>query len=230
MKLFETIESRWQHHCDAGMAEMLNFFAGESGDEIVTTKRKLYEEVNRRCPYQGIIISDRTIKKNLELLQSMKMIVIETTGGKLGKTTIRRGTGRGTQRKKDEIDFDLLTKWYNDNIAVNGRAKWLKVTTTEKRNIKKCQTIANSRDTTIGAVLSKVVASDYLMRWQSLGHYWIFIEDNFIKIMDGTYDNRSRISSTGVIATTTSTDIAADASQRLRDRIYALTGEQGGEE
>lgn len=232
MKLFETIESKWQHHCDAGMAEMLNYLAGEEGDEVVTTKRRLYEEVNRRCPYAGVIISDRTIHKNLDLLISLKMITIETTGGKLGKTIIRRGTGRGTQKKKSEIDFDLLVRWYNDNIAIGGRAKWFRVTAAEKKNIKKCQTIANARNTTIGATLSKVTASSYLMSWQSLGHYWIFLEDNFIKILDGTYDDRAATTTTTATiptAVTTSAGIAEKADRRLQDRINALRGKQGGQ-
>lgn len=190
MKLFETIESKWCHHCDAGMPELLNYFA-TAGDEVVTTKRKLYEEVNRRIPYKGVVISDRQIQKNIDLLLEGNYIkkTIEGTGPG-ARTIYTRGSGKGTQKKKtDAVDFEILVGWYNQRIAINGRPQWLKVTSKEKSNILKCQRIANEHGTTIGKTLNKVVSSTYLMNWNKLGHFWIFMEDNFIKILDGLYDD-----------------------------------------
>lgn len=103
------------------------------------------------------------------------------------KSQPTKATKRTTQ---PQDGFERFREWFNDTISSTGIPRLIKLTDARKNALR---SIFKEYDReTVETVVHKVVASDFLAReWGKVSFDWIFKKANFIKILEGNYDNRT---------------------------------------
>lgn len=95
-----------------------------------------------------------------------------------------------TSTTQPQDGFERFREWFNDTISSTGIPRLIKLTDARKNALR---SIFKEYDReTVETVVQKVIASDFLAReWGKVGFDWIFKKANFIKILEGNYDNRN---------------------------------------
>lgn len=110
----------------------------------------------------------------------------------------------------DRDGYERFKDFFNDTVANTSIPKITKLTEARKKALR---SIFNEYDKeTIVQVIHKAVASDFLTReWGKAGFDWIFKKANFIKILEGNYDNKP--------TSTNATDRYASEREANRQRV-----------
>ena len=109
--------------------------------------------------------------------------------------------------------FERFREWFNDAINDTEIPRLIKLTDTRKNALRSI--FKEYGKETVETVIQKVIASDFLTReWGKVSFDWIFKKSNFIKILEGNYDNRAK-------PITTTDDATSRAQSRSRLRSLA---------
>ncbi len=176
-----------------------NVLSSFENDELIELPSPIQSP--KKVRYKG-----RTIKLNgVEVCSDFKKTQIRK------KSDIKSDTQQ-TVTKPSQDGFERFREWFNNAISGTEMPRLIKLTDKRKNALR---SIFKEYDReTVEVVVQKVIASDFLAReWGRVNFDWIFNKSNFIKILEGNYDNRTK-----PIA---STDNAATRAQS-RDRLHAL--------
>ena len=100
---------------------------------------------------------------------------------------------RKTMQPQD--GFERFRDYFNAAIANTTIPKISKLTDARKNVLRSI--FKEYRKETVESVIQKVIDSDFLAReWGKVSFDWIFKKSNFIKILEGNYDNRTTNSQT----------------------------------
>lgn len=97
----------------------------------------------------------------------------------------------GALIKVEEEDIcDRIQKYYNNMIAGTSLPRVTKMTESRRRAVKSA--LKEYDKVTVASVINKAVASHFLVnQWGKVNFDWIFKRNNFLKILEGNYDNTS---------------------------------------
>ncbi|QVK17753.1 hypothetical protein KHQ81_13010 [Mycoplasmatota bacterium] len=105
-------------------------------------------------------------------------------------TTKNDKNDKNEKNDKNIVDYEKIKDYYN-KICGEDLKKIKYITDTRKKNIKK--RIEQHGKESLKIVIDKTHASDFLSgrngKWTSCGFDWIIKKENYIKILEGTYDN-----------------------------------------
>ena len=84
--------------------------------------------------------------------------------------------------------FERFREWFNNAVTGTSIPQITKLTDARKNALRSI--FKEYGKETVEAVIQKVIASDFLTRgWGKVSFDWIFKKANFIKILEGNYDN-----------------------------------------
>lgn len=93
-----------------------------------------------------------------------------------------------TALKPAHDGFERFRVWFNNAVAGTPIPQITKLTDARKNALRSI--FKEYGKETVEAVIQKVIASDFLTRgWGKVSFDWIFKKANFIKILEGNYDN-----------------------------------------
>lgn len=97
---------------------------------------------------------------------------------------------KATKKTTPQDGFERFREWFNDATSRTDIPRLIKLTDARKNALR---SIFKEYDReTVETVIQKVIASDFLAReWGKVSFDWIFKKSNFIKILEGNYDNRT---------------------------------------
>ena len=97
---------------------------------------------------------------------------------------------KATKKAIPQDGFERFRQWFNDTIGDTEIPRLTKLTDPRKAALR---SIFKEYDKeTVETAVKKVAASDFLSKgWGKAGFDWIFKKSNFIKILEGYYDNRT---------------------------------------
>lgn len=117
-------------------------------------------------------------------------------------------TSKKTVQSQD--GFERFREWFNDAINGTEIPRLIKLTDARKNALRSI--FKEYGKETVETVIQKVIASDFLTKeWRKVSFDWIFKKSNFIKILEGNYDNRPK-----PITTTDNAATRKDSRDRLR--------------
>lgn len=158
-------------------------------------------EVSLRCMAKETGQSLQTVRTNLKKLLSTQRLTQEVTQ-QLTQTTLCdignkavRATQRLTQRPTQlpthpQDGFERLKDYFNTAVADTSIPQITKLTDSRKNALRSI--FKEYGKETVETVIKKTIASDFLSKdWGKVSFDWIFKKANFIKILEGNYDNRT---------------------------------------
>lgn len=93
--------------------------------------------------------------------------------------------------KPAQDGFERFREWFNDATSCTEIPRLIKLTDARKNALRSI--FKEYGKETVETVIQKVIASDFLAReWGKVSFDWIFKKSNFIKILEGNYDNRPK--------------------------------------
>lgn len=96
-----------------------------------------------------------------------------------------------TVLKQPQDGFERFREWFNNAVDSTSIPQITKLTDARKNALRSI--FKEYGKETVEAVIQKVIASDFLTReWGKVSFDWIFKKANFIKILEGNYDNISK--------------------------------------
>jgi|GEM_PF-2534575 hypothetical protein len=117
-------------------------------------------------------------------------------------------TVRKTVQSQD--GFERFRDYFNNAVVETSIPQITKLTDARKNALRSI--FKEYGKETVEAVIRKVIASDFLAKeWGKVSFDWIFKKSNFIKILEGNYDNRTK-----PITTTDNAASRAESRERLR--------------
>lgn len=178
---------------------------------------RLYFYILRRADENGCWqASPRQIKCDLGLsrqqyrtaLSTLRLAALITTSATASATTITLGTtankrkpttARSTASATTQVaaspaassdGFTRFADYFNRSVADTGIPKITRLTDARKNALRSI--FKEYGRQTVETVIAKVIASDFLARqWGKVSFDWIFKKANFLKILEGNYDNRT---------------------------------------
>lgn len=158
-------------------------------------------EVSLRCMAKETGQSLQTVRTNLKKLLSTQRLTQEVTqqltqitlcdiGNKAVRAT-QRLTQRPTQLPTHPQDgFERFKDYFNTAVADTSIPQITKLTDSRKNALRSI--FKEYGKETVEAVVQKTIASDFLSKdWGKVSFDWILKKANFIKILEGNYDNRT---------------------------------------
>lgn len=158
-------------------------------------------EVSLRCMAKETGQSLQTVRTNLKKLVSTQRLTQKATQQltqitlcDIGNKTIRatqRLTQRPTQLPTHPQDgFERFKDYFNTAVADTSIPQITKLTDSRKTALRSI--FKEYGKETVETVIKKTIASDFLSKdWGKVSFDWIFKKANFIKILEGNYDNRT---------------------------------------
>ncbi len=158
-------------------------------------------EVSLRCMAKETGQSLQTVRTNLKKLVSTQRLTQEVTQQLtqitlcgIGNKTVRatqRLTQRPTQLPTHPQDgFERFKDYFNTAVADTSIPQITKLTDSRKTALRSI--FKEYGKETVETVIKKTIASDFLSKdWGKVSFDWIFKKANFIKILEGNYDNRT---------------------------------------
>lgn len=87
--------------------------------------------------------------------------------------------------------FTRFMEYFNNAVSGTEIPRITKLTDARKKALRSIFKAYGKE--AVEAVIQKVIASDFLCRdWGKVGFDWMFKKENFIKILEGNYDNRTK--------------------------------------
>ncbi|MDE7081797.1 MAG: hypothetical protein K2O78_09120 [Muribaculaceae bacterium] len=123
--------------------------------------------------------------------------------------------------RQESVDYEKFRTYYNSMVAGTPIPTVIKISDSRKRALKSI--FAEFGKQAVQTALQKVIRSDFLsQKWGRVNFDWIFNRKNFLKILEGTYDNRTdptaathpNASGSGVSRTATIEGVAAEILRR----------------
>lgn len=158
-------------------------------------------EVSLRCMAKETGRSLQTVRTNLKKLLSTQRLTQEVTQ-QLTQITLCdisnkavRATQRLTQRPTQlsthpQDGFERFKDYFNTAVSETSIPQITKLTDSRKNALRSI--FKEYGKETVEAVVQKTIASDFLSKdWGKVSFDWIFKKANFIKILEGNYDNRT---------------------------------------
>ncbi len=158
-------------------------------------------EVSLRCMAKETGQSLQTIRTNLKKLVSTQQLTQKVTqqltqitlcgiGNKAVRVT-QRLTQRPTQSPTHPQDgFERFKDYFNTAVSDTSIPQITKLTDSRKNALRSI--FKEYGKETVETVIQKTIASDFLSKdWGKVSFDWIFKKANFIKILEGNYDNRT---------------------------------------
>lgn len=158
-------------------------------------------EVSLRCMAKETGQSLQTVRTNLKKLVSTQRLTQKVTQQLtqitlcgIGNKTVRvtqRLTQRPTQLSTHPQDgFERFKDYFNTAVADTSIPQITKLTDSRKNALRSI--FKEYGKETVETVIKKTIASDFLSKdWGKVSFDWIFKKANFIKILEGNYDNRT---------------------------------------
>lgn len=95
-----------------------------------------------------------------------------------------------TKKTTPQDGFERFREWFNDATSRTDIPRLIKLTDARKSALRSIFKEYDKK--TVETVIQKVIDSDFLAReWGKVSFDWIFKKANFIKILEGNYDNRT---------------------------------------
>lgn len=158
-------------------------------------------EVSLRCMAKETGQSLQTVRTNLKKLVSTQRLTQEATqqltqitlcgiGNKMVRAT-QRLTQRPTQLPTHPQDgFERFKDYFNTAVSDTSIPQITKLTDSRKNALRSI--FKEYGKETVETVIKKTIASDFLSKdWGKVSFDWIFKKANFLKILEGNYDNRT---------------------------------------
>lgn len=158
-----------------------NVFKALAADSIIEIESPILSPIlsPQKVRYKGCVIKLNDI----------------TTYGVKRKTQVRKKSDITSDIKSDistspQDGFSRFRDYFNNAVDNTSIPQITKLTDARKNALRSI--FKEYGKDTVETVIQKVIASDFLAReWGKVSFDWIFKKSNFIKILEGNYDNRT---------------------------------------
>ena len=96
--------------------------------------------------------------------------------------------GEKIEMEQENVPYKNIAEYWNK--AVKGKVSQIRELTEQRKTLIKERWYEYHNE--VYSVIDKVASADFFMQWKACGFDWCFKKQNFVKILEGTYDNNNQ--------------------------------------
>lgn len=162
--------------------------AGRLGGLAKASNAKQVLANGKHCLAKSSTIQDKTIQDN-KYNKSLSKDSLFGEKHSSSPTEKQENTdlfGEKIEMEQENVPYKTIADYWNK--AVKGKVSQIRELTEHRKSLIKERWYEYHNE--VYSVIDKVASSDFFMRWKACGFDWCFKKENFVKILEGNYDNK----------------------------------------